>query len=560
MALALNDRVKETTTIVGTGTATLLGAALGYQSFAVIGNGNTTYYCIADQGGANWEVGLGTYTLSGTTLARTTVLSSSNAGALVNFSAGTKDVFVTYPSEKGVWLDDSGNAIGLGTPVALVGTNITGTASGLTAGNVTTNANLTGGVTSVGNAATVVTNANLTGMVTSVGNAASLGSFTSLQLATALTDETGTGSAVFSDNASLLNPTYTGTLTGSTGILNIGSGQVYKDASGNVGIGTASPTCLLDVGGTGAIKLPSGTSAQRPVSPVAGMTRYNSTLLGIETYNGTSWIAVQSSVGYTVSYLIAAGGGGGGGNSGGGGGAGGLVTSSTILSIGQLYTVSIGAGGAGTTANQTAATNGSTSSLIGMAVSLSTVGGGGGIGGTGGGTVAGNAGGSGGGGGPFSVGGAGTTGQGFAGGTGGDSGGTNHGSGGGGGSSAVGGNRSGSTGGAGGAGTSSSITGSSVAYAGGGGGAGGVTGASGTDGGGNGKGGAGNGNAGSVNTGGGGGGGGSSSGLGGTGGSGVVILSVPTSNYTGTTTGSPTITTSGTNTIIKFTASGSYTA
>jgi len=107
MALALNDRVKETTAVVGTGTATLLGAALGFQSFAVVGNGNTTYYCIADQGGANWEVGLGTYTLSGTTLARTTVLSSSNAGALVSFPAGTKDVFVTYPSERSVHQDQT---------------------------------------------------------------------------------------------------------------------------------------------------------------------------------------------------------------------------------------------------------------------------------------------------------------------------------------------------------------------------------------------------------------------------------------------------------------------
>jgi hypothetical protein len=107
MALVVNDRVKETTTVAGTGTATLLGAALGYQSFAVIGNGNTTYYCIADQGGSNWEVGLGTYTLSGTTLARTTVLSSSNAGALVVFPAGTKDVFCTYPSERSVHQDQT---------------------------------------------------------------------------------------------------------------------------------------------------------------------------------------------------------------------------------------------------------------------------------------------------------------------------------------------------------------------------------------------------------------------------------------------------------------------
>ena len=139
MALILADRVKETSTTAGNGTFTLDGAATGYQSFAVVGNGNTTYYCIAGQGTAQWEVGIGTYTSSGTTLARTTVLSNSSGTqptALV-FSAGTKDVFVTYPSEKSVNLDASGNATALGTPVAFTGTNITGTAASLTAGAAT---------------------------------------------------------------------------------------------------------------------------------------------------------------------------------------------------------------------------------------------------------------------------------------------------------------------------------------------------------------------------------------------------------------------------------------
>jgi len=102
MALVLADRVKETTTTTGTGTVTLLGASAGFQSFAVVGNANTTYYTIAAQVGTEWEVGIGTYTSSGTTLARTTVLSSSNGGSAVNFSAGLKDVFVTYPSEYSV--------------------------------------------------------------------------------------------------------------------------------------------------------------------------------------------------------------------------------------------------------------------------------------------------------------------------------------------------------------------------------------------------------------------------------------------------------------------------
>jgi hypothetical protein len=109
MALVLADRVQETTLTTGTGDVTLAGAVLGFQTFAVIGDGNTTFYTIADQGGANWEVGIGTYTASGTTLSRDTVLSSSNGGALVNFSAGTKTAFVTYPSEKSVNLDTAGN-------------------------------------------------------------------------------------------------------------------------------------------------------------------------------------------------------------------------------------------------------------------------------------------------------------------------------------------------------------------------------------------------------------------------------------------------------------------
>jgi hypothetical protein len=139
MALILADRVKETSTTAGNGTFTLAGAVTGFQSFAIVGNGNTTYYCIAGQGTNEWEVGIGTYTSSGTTLARTTVLSNSSATeptALV-FAAGTKDVFVTYPSEKSVNLDASGNATALGTPVAFTGTNITGTAAGLTAGAAT---------------------------------------------------------------------------------------------------------------------------------------------------------------------------------------------------------------------------------------------------------------------------------------------------------------------------------------------------------------------------------------------------------------------------------------
>jgi hypothetical protein len=111
MALVLKDRVKETSTTTGTGTFTLAGASTGFQSFSVIGNGNTTFYTIALQGGNEWEVGVGTYTSSGTTLARNTVIESSNGGTLVNFSAGTKDVFVTQPAERTVY-DSTGSTGG----------------------------------------------------------------------------------------------------------------------------------------------------------------------------------------------------------------------------------------------------------------------------------------------------------------------------------------------------------------------------------------------------------------------------------------------------------------
>jgi hypothetical protein len=111
MALVVKDRVKETTSTTGTGTITLSGAASGYQSFSAVGDGNTTYYAIIDVENSDWEIGLGTYTASGTTLSRDTVLESSNAGSLVNFSAGTKTVFSTYPAEKSVFTDDLPTAV-----------------------------------------------------------------------------------------------------------------------------------------------------------------------------------------------------------------------------------------------------------------------------------------------------------------------------------------------------------------------------------------------------------------------------------------------------------------
>ena len=110
MALVIADRVRETTSSVGTGAITLTGAFLGFQPFSVIGNGNTTYYAIIDAAAGAWEVGVGTYTSSGNTLSRDTVLSSSNADALVVFASGLKDVICTQPAERAVLLDSATNA------------------------------------------------------------------------------------------------------------------------------------------------------------------------------------------------------------------------------------------------------------------------------------------------------------------------------------------------------------------------------------------------------------------------------------------------------------------
>ena len=128
MALLIKDRVKETTATTGTGTYTLAGAEDGFESFAEIGDGNTTYYACTD--GTDFEIGIGTYTASGTTLARTTILQSTNSDAAVNWTAGDKTIFCTVPAEKYVFQDASGNVAVTGTvdgrDVATDGTKLDG--------------------------------------------------------------------------------------------------------------------------------------------------------------------------------------------------------------------------------------------------------------------------------------------------------------------------------------------------------------------------------------------------------------------------------------------------
>ena len=210
MPLVIADRVLETCSSPGIGTVSLLGATSGYQTFAsAIGNTNTCYYTIADQSGTGWEVGIGTVTTgSPNTLSRDTVLASSNAGSKVSFSSGTQNVFVTYPAEKAVYLNASGNI----TPSSLGPATFSSvTDSGLTSGRVTyastggllaDSANLTFNGTSL----TLANDASISGLTVGNGSGA-VATNTAVGVSALAANTTGSLNTAFGYNALILNTT-----------------------------------------------------------------------------------------------------------------------------------------------------------------------------------------------------------------------------------------------------------------------------------------------------------------------------------------------------------------
>ena len=380
MALVLKDRVLESSTSTGTGTFTLTGAQTGYQSFSVIGNGNTVYYTIQgkDANGnltGEWEVGTGTWSTDNT-LSRDTVLESSNANAKVVFSAGSKDVFCDLPAEVAVYQD----ALGTVTVPQLAISSITSTTPTLSFNG--SNTNLASGAT--------VSGSYLQSILQNKSGTA--GASTNYVLSNDLgTDSTyygefGMNSSVYSrgtptDFFSLNNGIY---YSGHDGDISLGSGNGYKTyfAWGTAGqsahVINASGAIGLNTNITGSTNF--GTANQFMQSAGSAATPIWSSTLSGATINNTNTITVKGSLftlqddtdttkqanfdlsglttGTTYSYKLPA------------------VTGSTLASIGLAQTWTAGQtfnGGIGVSLGQTTTLGGSvTMNTVGNVIAIGT--------------------------------------------------------------------------------------------------------------------------------------------------------------------------------------------
>jgi len=304
MPLVIADRVRETTLTSGTGTLTLAGPYSGFQAFSVIGNGNTTYYAIIDAQNGAWEVGIGAYTSSGNTLSRATVLASSNAGSLVNFGTGTKDVILTQPARRSVLVQEGGSGLLTGvaaftangvpyadsTSTLATSANMTFNGTRLTVADLADSGLTSGRVTYASTGGALVDSANLTfdgtnltlgggtangvaylngSKVLTTGSALTFDAGASGELAltrasSAFFKTTETGGTVTSYFGSFSGLNYIGTTTNHPVAFYVNSAEQMRLTSTGLGIGTSSPGSKLAVtgaAGTGSIAVLTNSTA-----------------------------------------------------------------------------------------------------------------------------------------------------------------------------------------------------------------------------------------------------------------------------------------------------------
>lgn len=286
MAFLVADRVRETSTSTGTGTFSLAGAVIGYQAFSsAIGNGNTTYYTISNPGVNEWEVGIGT--VGSGTLARTTVLASSTGTSLVDFTAGSKDVFCTYPSEAAVFADNA---------VTLTNKTISGSSNTLSnIGNSSlTNSKVTIGSTDVSLGATATSLSGLTSVSATTFTGALSGNATTATTATNLAG--GAASQI----------PYQSSAGTTAFIANGTSGQVLKSN------GASAPE-FADVSTVAVSTFSGGTTGLTPSTPTAGAITLAGTLAlanggtGATTVSGAQTNLQVDPAGTAVAMAIALG-------------------------------------------------------------------------------------------------------------------------------------------------------------------------------------------------------------------------------------------------------------